>query len=162
MMNWLDYAILGIILFSALISIVRGFAREALSLVSWISAFFVSSHFYFYITDYLTYFQDSFIRNAVAIAILFIITLIVCSIVSYVIGFLVEKTGLSGTDRLLGVCFGLLRGILIVAAILFFVDTFTPLSNEPLWRDSQLIPHFRYIVRWFFDYLQSSSIFLKY
>lgn len=162
MMNWVDYAIIALIALSAIISIARGFVREALSLLSWITAFFISSHFYYYITDYLTYFQDRVIRNAVAIVVVFIVTLVVCTIVSYAIGLVVEKTGLSGTDRLLGVCFGVIRGIFIVAAILFFINTFTPLSREPAWQQSQLIPHFSYIIRWFFDYLQSSSTLLNY
>lgn len=160
MMNWIDYAILGIIVLSAVISIARGFVREALSLMSWIAAFFISSRFYYCFTDYLTYFSSGLIRNAVAIAILFVVTLIVCTIVSYVVGLVITKTGLTGIDRLLGVCFGLLRGILVVAAILFFVYTFTPLSKSEIWHNSQLIPHFNYIIRWFFDYLQSSSVFL--
>ncbi|QIQ22368.1 colicin V production protein [Zophobihabitans entericus] len=159
-MNWIDYAIIGVIVFSAIVSIIRGFVKEALSLITWICAFFVASKFYFYITDYLTYFQDEFVRNAVAIGILFIATLLVGAIVNYIIGELVHRTGLSGTDRVLGVCFGVLRGVLIVAAILFFVDTFTPLSKNSDWEESVLIPHFHYIVRWFFDYLQSTSSFL--
>ncbi|OCG37814.1 CvpA family protein [Gilliamella apicola] len=159
-MNWADFTIIGVIAFSALISVVRGFVREALSLVSWILAFFISSQFYIYITDYLTYFDSDVIRIAVAIVILFIATLLVCSIVSYVIGQLLKKTGLSGTDRLLGICFGVLRGVLVVAAILFLVDTFTPLSQSPYWIQSQLIPHFSFIIRWFFDFIQRSSSFL--
>ncbi|SCC11547.1 membrane protein required for colicin V production [Gilliamella bombicola] len=160
MMNWVDFTIIGVIAFSALISIVRGFVREALSLISWILAFFISSRFYIYITDYLTYFDSDVIRIAVAIVILFIATLLVCSIVSYIIGQLVQKTGLSGTDRVLGICFGVLRGILVVAAVLFFVDTFTPLSRSVYWTQSQLIPHFHFIIRWFFDFIQQSSSFL--
>ncbi|NUF28091.1 CvpA family protein [Gilliamella bombicola] len=159
-MNWVDFTIIGVIAFSALISIVRGFVREALSLISWILAFFISSRFYIYITDYLTYFDSDVIRIAVAIVILFIATLLVCSIVSYIIGQLVQKTGLSGTDRVLGICFGVLRGILVVAAVLFFVDTFTPLSRSVYWTQSQLIPHFHFIIRWFFDFIQQSSSFL--
>ncbi|OCG04746.1 CvpA family protein [Gilliamella apicola] len=159
-MNWVDFTIIGVIVFSALISIVRGFVREALSLVSWVLAFVIASRFYIYITEYLTYFDSDLVRNAVAIAILFIATLLVCSVVSYVIGELIQRTGLSGTDRVLGICFGVLRGILIVAAVLFFVDTFTPLSQSPYWAQSQLIPHFHFIIRWFFDYIQNSSSFL--
>ena len=160
MMNWVDITIIGIIAFSASVSIIRGFIREALSLVSWVLAFFIAGHFYTYITQYLTYFENEMIRIAVAITILFFATLLVCSVVSYVIGQLVQKTGLSGTDRVLGVCFGVLRGILVVAALLFLVDTFTSLSKSPYWTESQLIPHFHFIIRWFFDYIQNSSSFL--
>ena len=160
MMNWVDFTIIGVIILSALISIIRGFVKEALSLISWVLAFFIASRFYMYITSYLTYFDSDVIRIAVAIAILFISTLIVCAIVSYLIGQLVQKTGLSSTDRVLGICFGVLRGILVVAAVLFFVDTFTPLSQSPSWVQSQLIPHFHFIIRWFFDFIQQSSSFL--
>lgn len=159
-MNWVDYTIIGIIVFSAVVSLIRGFVKEALSLVTWVCAFFVASQFYFYITEYLTYFHDDFVKNAVAIGILFIATLLVGAVVNYIVSELVQRTGLTGTDRVLGVCFGVLRGILIVAAILFFIDTFTPLSKNSDWSESTLIPHFHYIIRWFFDYLQNTSSFL--
>ena len=71
-----------------------------------------------------------------------------------------QKTGLSGTDRVLGVYLGIIRGILVVAAVLFFVDTFTPLSQTLEWEQSLLIPHFHVIIRWFFDLIQHSSSFL--
>lgn len=160
MMNWVDFTIIGIIVFSALVSLVRGFVKEALSLLSWICAFFIASKFYPYITDYITYFQDDFVRNAVAIVILFIATLLVCAVINYIVSELVQKTGLSGTDRVLGIFFGILRGIFLTAAVLFFIDTFTPLSQSVVWKDSILIPHFDFIIRSFFGALQSSSSFL--
>jgi len=159
-MIWIDYVIIVVVGFSALVSLIRGFVREALSLVTWGCAFFVASHYYAYLAVWFTGFNDELVRNGIAIAVLFVATLIVGAIVNYVIGSLVEKTGLSGTDRVLGVCFGALRGVLIVSAILFFLDTFTGFSKSPDWQQSQLIPQFSYIIRWFFDYLKSTSSFL--
>ena len=111
----IDYIIIGIIVFSVIVSLLRGFVREVMSLASWIVAFFIASNFYVYLAGLLTSIESLYIRNGVAIAILFIASLIVGAIVNYVLGQLVDRTGLSGTDRVLGACFGLLRGVLIVA-----------------------------------------------
>ena len=136
-----DIIIIGIIAFSILVSLWRGFVSEALSLGGWIIAF---------------------LRNGVAAAILFIITLIVCGIISGLLQKMVDMTGvLSTTDRILGGAFGVLRGVLIVAALLFFADTFTSINQNELWTESKLIPHFDFIVKWFFEQLQANSSFLK-
>ena len=81
--------------------------------------------------------------------------------VNYVISQLVDKTGLTGTDRVLGAAFGLIRGALIVAAILFFLDTFTNFEQTDWWKESKLIPHFGFIIEWFFQQIQASSSFLN-
>lgn len=160
-MGWIDYSIIAIIAFSCLISLIRGFVREALSLITWACAFFVASHYYAYLAVWFTGFSSELVRNGAAIAALFIATLIVGALVNYVISTLVNKTGLSGTDRVLGVCFGALRGVLIVAALLFFLDSFTPIATSDVWRQSQLIPQFSFIIEWFFDHLRNSSGFLN-
>lgn len=157
----IDYIIIGIILFSIIVSLFRGFVREVLSLATWIIAFLVSANFYSHITEYLTQFKSDYVRNGVAIAILFLLTLIAGALINFVISKLVDKTGLSGTDRVLGACFGLLRGVLVVAALLFFLDTFTNLSQTDWWKESKLIPHFGFVIDWFFHQLQQHSSFIK-
>ena len=157
----IDYIIIGIIVFSIIVSLLRGFVREVMSLASWVVAFIVASQFYPYLAVHLEQIESLYIRNATAIGILFVATLIVGAIINYVIGQLVDKTGLTGTDRVLGAAFGFLRGVLIVAAILFFLDTFTNFEQTEYWKESQLIPHFGLIIEWFFQQLQASSSFLN-
>ncbi|XNH05631.1 CvpA family protein [Vibrio cyclitrophicus] len=161
-MNWLDFVILGVIGFSAVISLVRGFAKEALSLVIWFGAFFIASQYYAKLAMYFTNIEDEMFRNGTAIAALFVATLVVGALVNYVIGQLVQKTNvLSGTDRILGVVFGGLRGVLIVSAVLFFMDAFTAFPSSEWWKNSQLVPEFSRIIAPFFEHLQATSSFLS-
>lgn len=160
-MNPLDIVILGVIGLSAVISFIRGFAKEALSLVVWFGAFFIASQYYAKLAVYFTNIQDDMFRNGAAIAALFVATLIVGALVNYVIAQLVQKTGLSGTDRILGVVFGCLRGVLIVSAGLFFMDAFTSFPESQWWKGSQLVPEFSRVIAPFFEHLQATSSFLS-
>ena len=160
-MNWIDFTIIGLIVISAVISLVRGFIKEALSLAIWFGAFFIASQFYNDLATFLTSFNDEMVRNGVAIAILFVATLILGGLINYLISQLVEFSGLSGTDRALGSVFGLLRGALIVSAMLFFLDTFTASGSAPWWTSSLLIPEFTPIIELFFKLIQDNSSFIN-
>ena len=104
-MVWVDYAILAIIGLSTVISLIRGFVKEAISLIVWIAAFFVASHYYPYLAPFFSNIENLLIRNAVAIGALFICCLLLGGLLNYLVGKLVQSTGLSGTDRLLGLLF---------------------------------------------------------
>lgn len=146
-MIWVDYVILGIVGLSALISLVRGFVREALSLVIWIAAFWIAWTFFRELAVLLDWLSVPSVRLGISFAILFIVTLIVGALVSFLVGQLVEKTGLSGTDRLIGVLFGATRGALLVA-VLVLLAGLTPFPDDPWWQESHLIGYFQELAVW--------------
>jgi membrane protein required for colicin V production len=163
----IDLIILGIIAFSILISFWRGFISEVLSFASWVIAFLIAGNFYLYLGSYLaqidqpTLQQSELLRNGLAALILFIVSLIFCSLIESLIYRLVEFSSLTTVDRILGGAFGALRGVLIVSALLFFADAFTTASQSDLWKESHLISHFDFIVKWFFEQMQNNSSLLK-
>ena len=98
----IDYIIIGIIAFSIIVSLLRGFCARVMSLASWVVAFVLSLANFIPISPlYLTQIESDYVRNGTAIGILFVLTLIVGGIVNCVISQLVDKTGLTGTDRVL-------------------------------------------------------------
>ena len=160
-MSWFDITIISIIAFSSLISVIRGFTKEAISLVTWFSAFFIASKFHPEVAQHLMQLEDQLIRTSVAIAILFIAVLLLGALVNYIINRLVSVTGLSGTDRLLGMVFGAIRGVLVVSALLFFIDQFTSFHQETWWVESTLVHEFEFVIAWFFQHIENSSSFLN-
>ena len=149
----LDMVILGVVLLSALISLVRGFVREAFSLAVWILAFWVSWSFFRDLEVPLRDFIGSpTARLGIAFGILMIVTLALGGLVNYLIIQLVERTGMSGTDRLIGMVFGAARGVLLVA-VLVLLAGLTPLPSEDWWMGSTLVAYFQELAFWLLDLL---------
>lgn len=148
MFNWADWVIFAIVGVSGLFSIRRGFVKEALSLVSWVAAFIIArlftDAFAVLLTDYI---QTPSFRLASAFAILFVLTLIVGALVSNLVDMLVQATGLSGTDRILGMGFGIARGALVVVILVALLGD-TPAIQDAWWQESVLIPHFLLMETW--------------
>jgi membrane protein required for colicin V production len=152
-MAWLDILILAVVLLSALISLARGFVREAFSLAIWVLAFWVSWSFFRDLEVPLREWIGSpTARLGIAFGLLMVVTLVVGGLVNYLIIHLVEMTGMSGTDRLIGMVFGAARGILLVA-VLVLLAGLTPLPGEAWWVESSLVGYFEELAYWLRDLL---------
>ena len=152
-MIWVDYFIIGIIAISALIGVFRGFVREAFSLLVWIAAFWLAWMFFREFSQYLIqWISLPSARLGVSFAIIMITVLIVGGIVNFLLAQLVEHTGLSGTDRLLGIFFGVGRGAIIIAIIILLAGL-TALPQDPWWNQSLLIVYFQDLSLWLKSFL---------
>jgi membrane protein required for colicin V production len=147
-MIWIDYSFLVIIAVSALIGILRGLVKEALSLVAWGLAVWISIHFSPVLAQLMRGFieQDT-MRTIAAFLILFVGTLLVGSIISYIIRSGLKKIGLGPLDRLGGLVFGVVRGCGIILVLIYMVGL-TPVKGESWWHKSMLIPPFEEMVVW--------------
>jgi len=147
-MATIDLAILGVIGLSALISLIRGFVKEALSLVSWVLAGVIATRYFSVLAEQLKgYIENPYIQIAAAFAILFIATLIVGGIIGFIVSTVVKVTGLGGLDKVLGVVFGGLRGVFIIT-VLVLLAGLTPIPEESWWQSALLPPYFAGMAEW--------------
>jgi len=147
-MSWFYLLILGIIVLSALISLIRGFVKESISLISWIIAGVIAFRYFSPMSELLEpYLSSPMVRSITAFAILFVCTLLVGAIVNFIMSQLVSKTGLSGTDKALGVVFGAARGVLIVTLVVLLASL-TPMPDTQWWQDSAMVGFFQQLGEW--------------
>lgn len=143
-MGVFDLILAVIFLISILVGVMRGFIREALSIASWILAIWLGITFCDpageFIARYFSIPADGF-RSAAGFALVFIGTLFGFSIISYVISKLLVKGAIKGTDRILGIGFGVLRAGAIVIAV-FLVGRGMGMENSDWWQNSKYLGYF--------------------
>ena len=145
-MTWADYTILGIIFLSALIGLVRGFLREVVSLLVWMLGFWLALRFAGPVGDGLSFIKDPTWRLVAGFVVLFVLILAVGTLVGFFMGKLVESTDSGTGDRILGVLFGVTRGVVIVTALVV-LGSLTLMPRHSWWRESRLIPYAMPLVR---------------
>ena len=154
MVDWVnftavDWTIIVVLGLSILLSLWRGFVREAVSLAGWIAAFVIANMFVGEVAIFLQQWIANVTgRYVAAYALLFAGTLMVAGIVGKLSAQVVRVTGLTLLDRLLGTVFGFIRGIIIVLVAVYVVRQLAPAQNV-LWLDeSQLMPYVDMLGQW--------------
>jgi membrane protein required for colicin V production len=137
----IDYLLIAVFVLSAALGIFRGFVKEALSLLGWIVAVWVAWRFGASGAELLPDFSaDPMVRVWIARLIILIGVLVASGIVSGLVSFVMGKTGLDGTDRLIGMIFGLGRGVVVVGVVINLLQ-FAGFDADPWWEESRLITY---------------------
>jgi membrane protein required for colicin V production len=147
-MNATDLVIVGILAISVLIGLWRGLIAELLSVVIWVAAFWVAATFG---ADLAAQFEHSIsmpmARLALGYGLCFFGVLVLGAIIRFVTRRLIWGSGLSGIDRLFGMLFGFVRGVLLVTLMVFLIGL-TGLTRDPWWQQSALLPQFQGMAAW--------------
>jgi membrane protein required for colicin V production len=147
-LTWVDVTILGVVVISTIISVFRGFVREAFSLASWFLAFWVALRLAPQLATGLEgWVSQPTLRVLLAFVVLFVLTLIVGALITHALAGLVGASGLSGTDRVLGALFGAARGVVIILALMLLAQS-TSVVEDPGWRGSTLVARLDPLLVW--------------
>jgi membrane protein required for colicin V production len=130
----LDIILIGVMLISALLAMIRGFMREVLSIAAWIIAALVTLYFYAKLLPFAkSYFNNDIIATGVVVAGTFLGTLLIVSVITVRFSDMILDSRVGALDRTLGFLFGLGRGLLIVVVAFLFFAWLVPDRSQPEW-----------------------------
>ncbi len=130
----LDIILVGIMIFSGFLAMLRGLTREMLSIMSWALAalvtLFAYSHFK---SDVRGLIDTPMLADATLIAVVFIGSLIIFSLVTANVSERVLDSRVGAVDRTLGFVYGLIRGLILVVIAYLIVGQIVEPKNMPKW-----------------------------
>src|SRR5512142_2700961 len=130
----LDLILLGVMLISGLLAMVRGFMREILSIAAWGAAAIVTLYsFSKLLPTAKSYFNNDTVASVVVVAGVFVGTLVVVSVITVRSSDMILDSRIGALDRTLGFLFGLARGLLIVVVAFLFFTWLVPDKQRPDW-----------------------------
>ena len=139
-MTAFDYVLLFLLVGFMLISMTKGLVREVISLLSWVVAFYVATHYGEVLMPWLpNAVSGDVMRMIVAFIVLFIGTRIVMAILARLVNVVLHATGLTLLDRFLGALFGLAKGALVALALVL-VCGMTKIPQPPFWKNAMFSP----------------------
>lgn len=142
-MTALDLVLLAIFIISTLVGVMRGFVKEALSIISWILAFWLGYTYCVEAGEWLAQFAslgEGKLRNSAGFGVIFLGTLFVFAIISYLITKLIVRGPIKGVDRILGIATGFVRAIAVSAVLLVLMQALG-MNSSAFWKESKFVPH---------------------
>jgi len=134
MPSYLDLGLLGVVLISALLALLRGFTREVLAIVSCGAAAIAAIYLHPLLLPYVKpYISKDVVAMAVAAGIVFFVTLVVVSLVTVRLSDAILDSKVGALDRSLGFVFGAVRGLLLCVVAFVFFGWLVPDKSQPEW-----------------------------
>ena len=138
MITLFDGVLIGLMLVSGLLAMIRGFSREVLSVASWVVAALAALYFYKSLSPFAYNYTKSIsdsqtVADIAAAAGIFIIALIVVSVITMKIADFIVDSKIGPLDRTLGFVFGAVRGALLVVVGLLFFNWLVAAPKQPEW-----------------------------
>lgn len=141
-LSGIDIAIIAVISISVITGVMRGFLREIIALFAWILAMWLSfKHCHVVGAWFAPYVPDKNIQLGAGFLIILVSILLLGAIVNAILGLILRHSGLSASDRILGLGFGFTRGVLIVSLAMVIVDM-TSFNIKPYQENSRLYNYF--------------------
>ena len=135
-MTSFDYAVLIIIGFCIIVSMMRGAVREMLSIIGWFAAFYVAKTYATQLIPLLPKdIPSDSLRVLAAFLILFLGVLLVVSLLSIALSSILKKIGLGWLNRFFGALFGFAKGLFIVC-VLVFLAGLTSFPKDVRWTNA--------------------------
>jgi len=140
-MNWIDYLIIGLMVASCLVGVMRGLLRELISLLTWVLAVFLAWRFEDLLAPHLGgALASAAVRPWAARTLIFLGVLVIGTTVGAIMNHFVRLSVFSGIDRLLGLVFGALRACVALGLAALACQA-VHIDGEAWYRQSMLIPH---------------------
>ncbi len=137
-MTIFDYVAIGIVSLSLLFGLWRGVVGEVVALIGWVAGIMAAVEFGTPVGQSLfSGLTDPAIRTLAGCVVIFVGVLVVMSLVGMVVRSMVKALGLSISDRLLGMVFGLARGVLVIM-VLVGLGGMTAAPKQPWWKNATL------------------------
>ena len=146
-MEGVDIGILVVLFLPAIMGLLYGLLNILFSMAAWILAVLTAVKTSAYFSPLLEAYLEPVLRDVIAFAGVFIISLVIFTTLGYVVVKLLDRTGLTAADRFLGFFFGIGLGGVIVT-ILVFLAGFTAVSKQEWWHEAVLIEPFQRVCVW--------------
>ena len=144
-MNPFDIIIILILGYSLVRGIFRGLVKEVASIIGVLGGFYAAFTYYTMLTKLLSgLIKETAYLNILSFFIIFCGVLIIVGILGVIIKYLLNIAFLGWVDRIGGVCFGLVKGILIASILFITLTAFLPKGSAFL-KNSMLAPHVSWV-----------------